>query len=849
MNKVVEDAFENIQIRVGKGSFISTAMSAHFSGTIRFENSTGSAIHVTSCFLTFNKYTNVIFSHNNGSHGGAIDLVGRSSILIQDHSKFLFINNSAVLNGGAISYFTTDGQNNHNCFMEYIGQTKDVRERYIELIFSGNTAMGSGNSIYATTVKHCHECRSCLASPNSIFGSIANISFIHNDGESSIDDQLATAGEKLEVNTSLSVIPGNPFEMPIAMLDEFGHRAQSKYNLYLNDTTNSYIPKEYSILLRSTKTKICGKPGDSVEITMLNTGELYHTKLKFNVIFQNCPPGYVISNSLGLCSQCICSPTSYYGTTCSHTEAQLLRGFWIGYDEKGVPSEDNLMTGYCPEGYCNQQSTDAYLLPRNASLEELDQKVCAEGRTGTLCGTCQSNYTVFYHGWYMECLSNKKCSYGPVLYILLELLPITLTFIIIITFDVPFTSGAANGFLLFSQVISTLQIRANSFIQFPTFIYAINTASIRFVYKMFSLQFFTASDIERLEFLSFCLWKGSTALDMLAFHYVSLLYSLLLVLITVKVINSCNIRKYCCKCCFKIRRKRTVRGSITHGLTTFLLLCYSRFAQVSLMILIPGTIHGKDGTFIRKVVFYDGGVDFFSKAHLVYAIPALIVSVVLFLLPLLLVMYPACYKVFSILGIGESNFLGVLCKVISIENLKPILDSFQGCFKDRFRFFAGLYFLYRLFAVICFAYTSSLSVFYMAVEVQLVLMLMIHALVQPYKRRWHNAIDGLLFADLALINALTTFSFSKSSSESEFYKSYVTIVSSIQALLICLPGVYMILYIIWYILIEICEVQLRLKCNHRFHAILSMFRQYCKKRSTSDDSAIELQSVYSNYQD
>ena len=131
--------------------------------------------------------------------------------------------------------------------------------------------------------------------------------------------------------------------------------------------------------------------------------------------------------------------------------------------------------------------------------------------------------------------------------------------------------------------------------------------------------------------------------------------------------------------------------------------------------------------------------------------------------------------------------------MISINNLKPILDSFQSCFKDRFWFFAGLYFFYSLLAVITFAYTSNLVVFYMIMEVQLVLMLMARALFQPYKKCWHNAIDATLFAILALINALTTFNFGRSFSQNT--SKDISIVSSMQAFLICLPGIYMIFYI------------------------------------------------------
>ena len=331
---------------------------------------------------------------------------------------------------------------------------------------------------------------------------------------------------------------------------------------------------------------------------------------------------------------------------------------------------------------------------------------------------------------------------------------------------------------------------------------------------------------------------------MLAIHYVTLLYSLLLVIFTVKVINTCNIRKYCCERCFKMRHKRTVRGSITHGLTTFLLLCYSRYAQVSLMILIPGTIYRKGRVIVCQVVLYDGEIDFSSSTHLVYAVPALIVCVMLILLPHLLILYPAWYKIFSFLqGIGESKFLGILCRVISIEKLKPILDSFQGSFKDRFRFFAGLYFFYRLFGVIAFAYTSTLKVFYMVVEVQLISMLTVHTLVQPYKKRWHNAIDAILLADLAVINALTY-----QNSFSSYNTRTITISASIQAILICLPGVYVFMYAIWHILTEMCGIRLKLKCTYCFNIMMhiqaTLANCWKKKKNTNEYSDVELQTLY-----
>ena len=49
----------------------------------------------------------------------------------------------------------------------------------------------------------------------------------------------------------------------------------------------------------------------------------------------------------------------------------------------------------------------------------------------------------------------------------------------------------------------------------------------KIIYQTFLLKIFALKE------LSFCLWEGATALDMLAFRYVTIVYSLFLVIITV----------------------------------------------------------------------------------------------------------------------------------------------------------------------------------------------------------------------------------------------------------------------------------------------------------------------------
>ncbi len=179
--------------------------------------------------------------------------------------------------------------------------------------------------------------------------------------------------------------------------------------------------------------------------------------------------------------------------------------------------------------------------------------------------------------------------------------------------------------------------------------------------------------------------------------------------------------------------------SIIHGLSSLLVLCYSQCTKVSLLLLAPTYLHGSNR------VWYQGEFKYLEGPHLSYALPAFYLLVVITILPpVLLLSYPLCYRVLAFFRIQESKFSRVLCKVIPLEKYKPFLDSFQGTFRDECRYFAGLYFLYRLLILLSFALWDNLLSFYVLNEILFVLMLSLHTWVGPYKNKWHNRLDIIM---------------------------------------------------------------------------------------------------------
>lgn len=393
----------------------------------------------------------------------------------------------------------------------------------------------------------------------------------------------------------------------------------------------------------------------------------------------------------------------------------------------------------------------------------------------------------------VSCRKDERCKLGGLYYILSQIIPVTILFSLLLAFDISLTGGHVNGIILYTQMFDALLLTANDFLWFEPPVYKI-LVSLRVISRVMNLQFFAYRTF------SFCLWKGARALDIFAFNYVIIGFSFLLVVFTVKVIHPLiyRIKRKCRRQPSGEEQLVQPSNSIIHGLTGFFVLCYSQSTHTSLHLLASAILHGKgskeDG---QSLVFYDGKLEYFKTGHLPYAIPATLVLLsITALLPLLLLSYPLCYRVLALCRIQESKFTRILCRVIPLERYKPLFDSFQGSFKDDHRYFAGLYFMYRLVWLVTLAYTRELASYYVLLEVELVVMLALNAYVQPYKKTWHNRVDTCIFALLAIINGCTIYNYHKRDDYTH-PTDYIQVISTFQIVLACLPLLCVAGYLAW----------------------------------------------------
>lgn len=85
-----------------------------------------------------------------------------------------------------------------------------------------------------------------------------------------------------------------------------------------------------------------------------------------------------------------------------------------------------------------------------------------------------------------------------------------------ILFNIKVTSGAANGFIFYCQVVSTLVVSSYRKEKYLPSQLNILMEVYLFIYRSFNMEFFVHNR------LSFCLWKGATTLDIIAFTYVTI---------------------------------------------------------------------------------------------------------------------------------------------------------------------------------------------------------------------------------------------------------------------------------------------------------------------------------------
>ena len=792
---------------VGIGALYSDNLPVTFAGSCKFSSNRGSALAGSSTQFILANDSVIVFESNIGTNGGAIALLGNAYLILYHNTSLWFTDNIARGKGGAI-YFVSSSQRNfistQKCFLFYYDTSAEQKKWNMSVYFHNNIDHWN-KSIFATTLLPClwGNLPGSVTINSSVVNMLFNQTFHFGNGSDATTGNISmTDSISIHVNENnpVEIPPGRLYQLNITSRDEMGNKVSP---VFFVETMNPNISTVDSttVYISDNRVQLYGRVGSQI-VLQLQTVSGRPWLFTINVTLSKCPPGYYYDYN-GATGKCICTAGDYYGIyLCDRTKllAYLHTYVWAGI----VTSK--FVTADCPQDYCNISSTSSPL-PDSLSAAA-DEKFKLEQclyRNGTLCGKCISGYCVATNSPTYQCTNSTSSSLnknGILWLILLKYVPFTIFLILIIFFNISLVDGPLNSYILFSQIIAYAEPYANGLIHLKE-LQKYQTTFLKiyyFLYGPWNSNFF------EVLMPNFCAYKYDSTIKILILEYIPAFYPVVLFILfysLIPYITNCFVFsrfELLRRCCLKVeqlfiifRRSWSVRNSVIHGLTTFLVLSYGKVTIVTGLLLASTTLYGHLGTenSVYTVVRLDGTMKYLKGDHLPYASVAFIIlfSVVL-LPPLLLLSYPVLPNLINKLNYQDKWVFKKLI-ITPLDKCVPFFDAFQSCFKNKYRFFAGLYFLYRAIAVALITFKWRLATRLIYQQAFFLLIVLIHCVCQPYKKKKYNILDGSIFVLLAMINSLTFYNYFNN----EEYQITPQASFWIQLILIYAPFVYFLVFL------------------------------------------------------
>ena len=724
-----------------------------------FLNNTGTAIRLLDAILVGNG--NTIFSHNIAQSGAALYLTDSYVLTYISTFQFNFSNNFAIARGGAIFIDLTaqctwllyhlldnslicngsDVSLPENCpqidvellCRELPQQPKPVNPQLCRFNYIDNSASVAGCSIYYNVPTSTLLENS--SNPNSIFYIPADdhcMSF----SNSNCSRKLATQPKKLILN---------PPAMPTCLDNNYctsysingvtlgqDIRISAQIIGYNNESAEATVFFIDCVENCSTAIKVMGgipvlineqlggiyiigkKSASTMSIKLQLSSDTITVNL--TVGLTSCLPGYAYDSHT---MKCECFTTNNV-VSCSPNTTTILRNHWFGVVD-GITT-----VSVCPNGYCNFSRREDEVASGRFLLSPIQDDQCNEHRTGPACGECDPGYTLSYDS--VDCVSINDCQYRYIIAVILGTLMywilaiaflFALMWLIISYLEYGHSIGYLYGIIYYYSVADILLGQIISF-----------SDGLRILVSILSI-FFKLNP--GFDLFRFCFVQGMERIDQYFVNYIHstvvLLFTLLLVLLTrTKYLGRLTI---------------FIGKVIIPTICLILTIAYVSIADTSLRLLQSIRFTGVDGTYI----YLSPSIGYFTGRHIVYFLVALLYELVIVGgLPFLLIL--------------SHWTMQINLKFVRI-NMKPIMDQFQGCYKDNYRWFSAVYLICR--QVILIIVVIDFSDYYIELYLLTIVCFVtaiLHYTMQPYKHDILNKCDAILLQSLILVISLQMVAFS-----------------------------------------------------------------------------------------
>ena len=565
----------------------------------KFHGNRGTAIAAYMSTFNMNGYNS--FINNSATEGGAIALIERSSMRIQNNAEILFLNNYADIVGGAIFVHTIS-----TFEMLSLQKCPVILSANITLTFTNNTGRDGGDVIYTRNAYICrlHEF--------SLWYTVANYKQVHDGMNIRVDRNdpfsilssdpmqacFCTNGTPncTAVFMNMTKYPGEAFNIPAVVVGKnFGTVTGSVRSKFLPLDENRTVPNlevfqhfqkisrsagcselQYTVLSENEKEVMVLTAQDNVRYGPLsrsqsNTAtELLTYPVYINITLLPCPLGFMLHNSQ---HRCVCnSHLEEHNIACNISDQTVHRSGYMWFNASLVGNTTNraIIHSYCPFDYCKRGEI-------SIKLEDPDSQ-CAFSRAGILCGGCRKGLSLALGS--SQCLS---CS-NTYLTLLIPFAMAGFALVFFLTFlNLTVSQGTINGLIFYANIV-----KANEAVFFPPGDTNILTVFISWINLDLGIETCFIDGLNGywktwLQFVFPLYIWGITATVIIASHYSS-------------------------------RAAKMFGNSSVPVLATLFLLSYTKFLRTIITTFTLTFLNYHDGS--RKAVWsYDGNVSYFSVSH------------------------------------------------------------------------------------------------------------------------------------------------------------------------------------------------------------------------------------------
>ena len=409
----------------------------------------------------------------------------------------------------------------------------------------------------------------------------------------------------------------------------------------------------------------------------------------FNVQLLPCPVGFTLQNG-----RCNCDPFLPPDIDTCYIDLSAIRcpaNTWI-IAHTLTNNTTNYLISDCPMDYCLPYST-------NVNLSHPDLQ-CQFNRTGILCSQCPHSLSMVFAS--SRCM---KCTNVHILITIIVIVAGIVLVVLLYVLNLTVTNGTINGIIFYANIVSI-----NDSVFFTNDV----------VFKPLSVFLsFTNLDLG----IETCFYNG---MDSYAKMWLQLFFPSYLIFIAASIIIASR---------YSSRILRLTYSRSLPVLATLFLLSYTGVLRVVLTVLFSySTItHYPSGD--KQIVWYiDASVPLFGLKFTILFITCLV---------LFLVLIP-----FSI-ALLFSRFLS---RFRLINRFKPLLDAFQGSYKDKYYHWVAIDIIFRCIIFSMYSFQRELRMF--LATIILLVFTTCYGYVCPSKNKLVNIHNLLLLVNLTIIYAV-----------------------------------------------------------------------------------------------